>query len=65
MGSASAGPLIPGAEHKALCPGCRKFFHPETGERVKELEHITVSNVDEKGLCRPCTDDRRTWDADR
>ena len=51
--------------HKALCVACHKFYDSTTGERVKELEHITVANVDEREHCKPCIAERRVWNHER
>ena len=53
--------LVPGSENKGLCCCCHKFFSLEDGERVKELEHITVACVTEKHLCSDCEHEREAW----
>lgn len=53
--------MIPGTESKSLCPECHRFFHMDTGEKVKELAHIVVANVDEKQPCLDCVREREAW----
>jgi len=48
---------------KRLCPSCHSFFDGKTGEKIPELSHITVINVQEKEICKQCTEERDQWGA--
>lgn len=50
-------------ESKSICTACHKFYDSVTGERVKELEHITVAHVEEQERCKPCLAEMKEWDA--
>lgn len=53
--------LIPVDDAHALCPCCHKYYDHATGQRVKELEHVTVVSVDEKRFCLNCSTEWMTW----